>query len=701
MDSQKVDRVKEWKSRLVICATLFIVFETLSGLSIWLLPFSVTMQVAVLVHTVFGILGLVPCAWYLIRHWLLYRDALLNHIKLTGYVGGAFLIACCTSGVVLTWQAIFGTRISWGWDFVHLVTTFAIIAFVIPHVLLVVFKYSGSRNRSLELWAAMKSYLVSAAGGTMALSVIVLLLSYSYEPVRLNHEFEADYSFKYGKDRPFAPSLAQTSTGKPVDPRSLAGSKSCGTSGCHEEIFHEWEASAHRYAAMDVGFQKIQLDMAQQNGAESTRYCGGCHDPISLFSGTKNIFTDVEELTGLDGYQEGVSCMSCHAIRETDIKGNAQYVIVEPPRYIYELEYDQNPSETKRVVRDFLIRSYPRQHVDSLSKRLFKTPEYCAACHKQFIDEEINNVGWVQLQNQYDNWRKSKWNHPSDPERTIECRECHMPLMDSRDPAAGDPADYNRNSKDQKHRSHRFIGANQFMPKLLQLPGWETQVELTEKWLRGEYPIPEIEHKWTRGPAVTLELIAPEEVRPGETAELKAVVTSNKVGHDFPTGPLDIIQAWLEVTVTTNEGREVFSTGRVDSNGFIAPGSFIFKAEPVDQYGNLIDRHNLWEMVGVRHRRALFPGFADVADFTFACPEVAASVFPRSGETTDQKSYSFPVNREARGTLEVDARLNYRKIDQFLLNFVTGKPGALTSPITEMSRDAKTIRISGAGKIPR
>ena len=46
----------------------------------------------------------------------------------------------------------------------------------------------------------------------------------------------------------------------------------------------------------------------------------------------------------------------------------------------------------------------------------------------------------------------------------------------------------------------------------------------------------------------------------------------------------------------------------------------MFKAEPVDQYGNLIDRHNLWEMVGVRYRRSLFPGFSDTAEYTFACP---------------------------------------------------------------------------------
>ncbi len=101
---------------------------------------------------------------------------------------------------------------------------------------------------------------------------------------------------------------------------------------------------------------------------------------------------------------------------------------------------------------------------------------------------------------------------------------------------------------------------------------------------------------------------------------MQTVITSNKVGHDFPTGPLDMIQAWVEIIARDESGRVVFQSGTVDDRGFIEPGSFLFKAEPVDQFGNLIDRHNLWEMVGVRNRRSLFPGFSDTAEFTFACP---------------------------------------------------------------------------------
>jgi len=442
---------------------------------------------------------------------------------------------------------------------------------------------------------------------------------------------------------------------------------------------------------MDPAFQKVQAVMGEQNGAESTRYCGGCHDPISLFSGTKNIFT--ENLTGLTGYQEGVSCMACHGIRETDVKGNASYVMSQPDRYLWEFA----DSGLRRLAGDFLIRSYPRYHIASLQHKLFKSPEFCAACHKQFIDEEINRVGWVQLQNQFDNWRKSRWNRPGQPDTTIECRECHMPLQASTDPSRGDDLDYNRTPDDGRHRSHRFLGANQFIPIALDLPGAERHVELTRKWLRGEIEIPEIAAKWRKGPAVPIEITAPASVRPGDPVIIRTVLTNNKVGHDFPTGPLDIIQAWVEITVTDQAGVLVFQSGQRDTAHFIAPGSFIFKAEPVDQYGNLIDRHNLWEMVGVRYRRALFPGFADQAEFRFSCPGTTPPGPPPPAGAADrfQPAVALRAPSGQVTELRVSARLMYRKVDQFLLNFLFGAESGLTAPAAIMSEAETVIRVDG------
>jgi len=670
-----------WVSRLAVLAMTVLVFETVSGLAITLAPFHPAVEWGVLLHTLVGVLTLLPLLWYFVAHWRDYAHYKISNVVLLGYVAVAALLVCLVSGVVVTWQGLFAVKMAAGWRQAHLISTFVALGVGLVHVVLVAVRAKSGTSA----W----SMAVRVVGLTAVAVLVVAALPLLYSGVEYHNEFPDDYDFLYGEDRPFAPSLARTASGGAYDPRSLSGSESCGSSGCHSQILAEWKPSAHRWAAMDAAFQKIQGIMAEQNGAESTRYCGGCHDPISLFSGTKNI--GVEDLTGLHGYQEGISCLACHAIRQTDLQGNANYVMGQPGEYLWQWA----DGGTRKVLRDFLIRTYPDHH-NLLSKRAYKTPEYCAACHKQFIDEEVNRVGWVQLQNQYDNWKASHWNVEGDPQKTVECRECHMPLVASNDPAAGDAADYNRSPDDGKHRSHRFVASNNLMPAVLQVEGWEKQVELTGAWLRGEFEVPEIAHKWSRGPIVTIGLETPESVRPGETFPIRVTLTSNKVGHDFPTGPLDIIQSWVELTVADDDGNVVYSTGKLDENNFVEPGSFLFKVEPVDQYGNLIDRHNLWEMVGVRFRRALFPGYSDTVEFNVACPADMPQRDDQQG-SREHSARDYSVDApSSSGSYHVTAKLHYRKVDQFLLNYMFGEDSGLTAPPVELSRAVATVSVDPA-----
>ncbi len=672
-----------WASLLARVSLWALLSEIVTGLAITLGPFHAAVEWSVLVHTIVGAASLVPLGWYLVAHWQDYRQQALSDVVLLGYVATVALFVCAVSGLVVTWQGLFGLRTAPSWRSVHLITTLVVLASVLPHMLLSFFR----RLRVVGAGAAV-GLLGLVSGATAALLCLTAALALVYSGPRYVNAFPDDYSFLFGKERPFAPSLARTSTGGAFDPRSLSGSDTCGTSGCHSQILEEWRPSAHRYAAMDSIFQGIQGVMAKQNGPESTRYCAGCHDPISLFSGSKNIFAD--SLTNAQGYREGVSCVACHSIQQTDVRGNANYTMSQPREYLWQWADRGLP----RLARDFLIRTYPAQH-NALSKRMYKAPEYCAACHKQFIDQEVNRVGWVQLQNQYDNWAASHWNHKSDPRKTVECRECHMPLVASTDPAAGDTADYNRHASDRRHRSHRFLASNNLMPALLKLEGAEHQVQLTETWLKGQIDVPEIQDKWARGSVVRIAVETPEQVVPGQKIPIRVVLTSNKVGHDYPTGPLDLIQSWVEVSVRDEAGNVVFASGRRDKDHFIEPGTFLFKAEPVDQYGNLIDRHNLWEMVGVRYRRSLFPGYSDTVEYVATCPSRMPS---KTGATPDknwsrQEDFAVPP-RSGSGTLTVTATLLYRKVDQFLLNYVLGKESRVTAPVVPI---AQAVAIIGVG----
>jgi hypothetical protein len=665
---------------LTLTATLYL---GISGVWILLAPVDITGQMQVLVHTAVGLLALVPWAWYQGVHFARTWRRPLSHHLVLGWGSGLALLVAMVSGVVVTWQAGFGARLEPLWRQIHLASGLATLALALVHTIVAAAKPRGGVRTPAAVRAGRW-----ALGGTALLIVGSVGGAWAVPMGEAHTELPEGYRLPYG-DSPFSPSLATTASGGAINPDFLSGSEGCGTADCHETIVEEWAPSAHRWASRSKFFQAIQHAMAENNGPESTRYCAGCHDPIALFSGAKNLYDEDLSSPGAD---EGISCAGCHAITQTDVRGNADYTIEAPVPYLFEKGY----GKTTPFLARFLIRSIPELHRKSYKRDLLKTPEFCGACHKQFIDEEVNGVGWVQLQNQYDNWRRSRWYHEdeeagggvSDPRKTVSCRECHMRLSDSTDPAAGDGGDYNRSPTDGKHRNHRFIGANQWHPVLHDMPGGEEQVRLTEEWLRGETEIPEIADKWVGGPAVALELSVPETVKPGDEVAVLAHVTSNKVGHDFPTGPLDIIQCWVEVVVEDEGGQEVFSSGTLDEKGFIQEAAFLFKAEGVDRSGNLIDRHNLWEMVGARFRRSLFPGVTDTGEFKFTCP----STLQRTLELPPERKIPVRVPADAKGTLYVKARLRYRKVDQTFLEFLYPDQG-VTAPVTDMAEAEATIRI--------
>jgi len=117
----------------------------------------------------------------------------------------------------------------------------------------------------------------------------------------------------------------------------------------------------------------------------------------------------------------------------------------------------------------------------------------------------------------------------------------------------------------------------------------------------------------------------------------------------------------------------------------------MFKAEGIDQTGNLIDRHNLWDMVGARFRRSLFPGISDTAEYEFACP----SAVSRPAPPPPVRDYAFQIPKEPHSELVVKAKLRYRKVDQTLINFLA--PGAgITAPITDISFAEARIKVASS-----
>lgn len=761
----RVDAIAEWRSWLAGIAGILLLYASLSGFAVYLLPFSEFAQVNVLLHTGMSAILVAPVTWYAIRHWRTRRRGNLSHHQLLGYIAVVLLLVCLVSGFVLLWQGMVGPRAERVWSLTHLLTGAGTLMFLVLHLTTVVVRRVRNEQAVRTLRRARWVYYRRSAVGTAALLGLTAVWAAAYEGPATRRAFPADYNWRFGKDRPFAPSLARVSEVAwsdtlrvrapllfepedrrelherldaararsvgpfrslreyaadvgladaqmqrleglleeasnrirdrgAIEPRALTGSEGCGTDGCHSEIYDEWLPSAHRYSSLDDMFQRVQTIMVEETSPEHTRYCAGCHDPISLFGGAKN----ASNVTlSAEGSHEGISCLTCHSIVQTDVQGNGDYTIEPARRYMY--EYGQG--RTSKLLSDFLLRTYPENHISSYSRPLYKTAEFCAACHKQYIDREVNtDIGKVQGQNQYDSWKNSRWHREGDPRASITCRECHMPLVPSTDPARGDATDYNRSLTDGAHRSHRTLASNQYIPLLHDLEGAEEHTRLTEAWLRGEIDIPEISDRWVDGPVVRLEIHAPDSVRAGEDVSVQITLTNNKTGHDFPTGPLDMIESWLEITIRDETGEILHHSGGLQDDDSVGASRVVFKSDGFDREGRLIDRHNLWDLVGASYKRSMYPGVTDSVQVEFQCPSMARGRLTNRGRDAPPgrraENYTLRTGNDV-DSLTVEAVLWYRKANPEFLERVYGAAAHVRSRATAMSRATAAIGVRSDG----
>ncbi len=661
-----------WNSRLAGWVTGALVAESITGLVIWLAPFSLSGQFQVLLHTLLGLALLVPASLYVAGHLRSWWRQRMTAVMLLGYALLAATLVSVVTGLFVTWQCFMGPKLSIAFDDVHLVSALAVTALLVVHLVMAWQRRRLGLTEPAAFRAAVRLFMVRVGVFNLVCAVLVTVLAALWpESVREMEPPEgysmpayAQNSEEY-RGNPFAPTYARTANGKLVPPELLGGSESCGSSGCHEQIYKEWLPSAHRFSAANPPFQQVQKNFAADREPAETRYCAGCHDPISLFAGAKDIHNMSLSAPGM---QEGCSCVACHSLSKVDQRGNADYVLTPPQKYIGE-----NGSGFAKEIADFLIRAWPRQHLADYDRAVLKQPEFCGACHKQFIPEALNHFGVTPGQNQFDEWRRSHW-HAEEPLKDLSCRDCHMRLVaDSSDPGHGEGGDPRRTKDDGKHRHHGSIGTNFLMPEVMKLEGWQEQVRLTHEWMRGETILPEIQHLWPEGPVATCTIVSPESIEAGAELELGIGITNRKAGHNFITGPLDFIRAWVHLVVRDADGRILAEWGGIDpvTRGILDTpgvaheignardkGTLVLEGMPVNAAKEPLIRHELWKAAGGKSPRVIYPLHSD------------------------NQTYRLLVPADARGPLAVSATLNFRRYRQEFLDLV----------VPEMERESGVLQ---------
>jgi hypothetical protein len=583
---------------------------------------SVWLQWSVLAHIGTGVTGtflLVPYVYIHFRRTVSIRRVV---VLVTGLLAALPLLALLVSG----WLTLFyGQREATGWVYdSHVVAAFGLAALVPLHVVMHVLQRGRRASRTESALPSVppgtvRWALIYAAAVQLTVAATAVAYRFWLKPYS-NSAAVARYDYSYGP-HPFRPSQTETATNTFVDKRQVANSKRCIS--CHAEIAEQWFASVHRQSASDPAYVKNVTLLSDKRGITATRYCEGCHAPVALLSGELSPGGQHAGIAGTIANEEGVSCMGCHGIDAlVHLKGVASYDFKPREDYLFE----QAESPLLQRVRDLLIRVRPDQHRADLGRALLRDSKVCAVCHTQFMDKDFNDWGWVKMQDDYGAWLRSPYSRQHEEsfsEATgSRCHDCHMPLVAADDPSA---------DRSGRVRSHRFLGANTFLPILGRD---EEHLSALKSFLQSNKLRISIDPPRRADSLQTLQPVA-EKLRSfeeapyyyylGEQAQLRVVVSNRGVGHDFPGGTIDINEAWVEFAVVDAEGTRVFASGKIDADNNVDPGAYFYRSLPVDRRGELVWRHDLFNMVGESFRRVVKAGESDVVEYAFTVPSWAKS----------------------------------------------------------------------------
>jgi tetratricopeptide (TPR) repeat protein len=502
-----------------------------------------------------------------------------------------------------------------------------------------------------------------------------------------------------GPSGPFFPSSAQVYGGEKIPSKFFMESDSCKR--CHEDIYNQWNSSAHHFSSFNNQWYRKAIEYMQDTvGTRPSKWCGGCHDPAVLYSGKMD--TPIKQIVHTPEAQAGLGCMMCHSIADVKSTMGQGDFYLEYPK-LHELAASKNP--VVRTLHDFMIKLNPEPHRRVFLKPFMRqqTAEFCSSCHKVHLDVPVNRYRWIRGFNEYDNWQASgvsgegarSFYYPPKPQQ---CADCHMPLEPSND--MGNVAG--------KVHSHRFPAANTALPTAnedaAQLKATEdfltsgaltvdifaltpasaplktgavAQHELATTFAVGE----EAEAKITPGAvAEAAPVTAPlDRVRPavrrGDTVRVDVVVRTKRVGHFFPGGTVDAYDTWLELKGVDDKGQTIFWSGMVEDNGKgpVEKGAHFYRSLQVDAHGNPINKRNAWATRAVVYVRLIPPGAADTVHFRMKIPE------------------------KTGGRITLTARLCYRKFSWFNTQFAFAgerdnsplKPGVAPASVTPDYDDAK------------
>lgn len=467
----------------------------------------------------------------------------------------------------------------------------------------------------------------------------------------------AKYNFRYGKDFPFLPSNATTDNGEFINPKSFATAEYCGH--CHQEAHAQWRQSAHSNANRVPYYLRNVALLNDTKGVEYSRHCEGCHDPIALVSGA--LTEGAAKKRPYD--QDGVTCSVCHSIQKVDTRGTGSYVLGVPAVLV-----DDNGNPITRPVTDSEILTHLDQHSKAVMKDFYKSPEYCAACHKAALPKVLNDYKWQRAISLYDEWQGSSFAKQSPlpfyvKDSVSTCQTCHMPREKVK------TSDYG--AKKGMLASHRWVGANPVIP---QIYGFDEQAARVVEFLKNSalnVDIFALERGEQSDSAASQGQVAPLgstefNIAPGEVLTADVVVQNKGIGHSLVPEQRDIYESWVAFTVKDDHGTVLSQSGYIKANGELDERAHSFTNRLINGKGELNSLHQVWDNHVVAYNNTIQSGRSQLVRYAFKMPTTTS------------------------GSVSITATVEYRRFNQHFIDFGMAKQH-YEQPVIDMASHTRTL----------
>ena len=497
---------------------------------------------------------------------------------------------------------------------------------------------------------------VAILATSFCVSTFVLLAQSGQDTERKAYadKIRENYNFAFGKDKLSTPGNASVEGNDFIQPGAFPNAKYCAH--CHEQAYSDWRQALHSNSFRTPFYRTSVNILPRTVGIQFTRHCDSCHNPVGVLAGAMTQNSKVDRQFD----EDGLTCATCHSIQKVkSTEGNGGFVMGVPSVIV-----DENGHRIPGEVPYEEIMKYPKRHSAAVMQDLYKTPEFCAACHKANLPNPLNGYKFVRAFTVFDEWQNSKFSKRNPltfySGDFTTCQNCHMMRK------AAELPDYG--AKKGTFASHRWLAGNTAVPYYY---GFDQQLQKTIEFLQsGMYLNVDLFAIKKKG---SDEMVAPLgsvpfKLAPNDTVQAMVVLQNKNIGHSLIPEVRDLYEAWVEFTVKEQGGKEIYHSGFLKPDGMLDEKAHSFTNRPVNVAGEFVDNHKVWTIHSVAYDNTIQAGRSALV------------------------RYEFHIPGDVKGPLTVTARVNYRHLRQSYLNNVLGQDHP-AYPVVELSSRTRILKL--------